>query len=57
MDVKIVKVSGNTHAEREVKKHEKKGYTLQQLDTRKAVWSPLTGFLTRKQIHTLTFVK
>ena len=55
--IKVVKVTGDSHAERTLAKFKKKGYTVQNHDVRKAVWSPLTGLFTGKNVHTFTFVK
>lgn len=52
-----MRVKGDRQAAQTIEKMEKKGYRLENQSTRKAAFSLLTGVFTRKQIHTLTFVK
>jgi hypothetical protein len=57
MDVKVEKYKGERELERGIEKMLKKGWTVQNQDSRKAMYSMATGIFTRKQIHTVTFVK
>ena len=45
------------HLEETFEKMLKQGWQLQNQDSRKALYSLTTGIFTRKQIHTITFVK
>lgn len=55
--VVVKTVKGERAAEREIRRMLERGYQLETHGSRKVVWSPLTGVFTRKQKHTLTFVK
>lgn len=57
MKVRILKVKGESKAARTIERMTKRGWTLKDQGARKQVFSLTTGFLTRKQIHTLTFTK
>lgn len=50
-------VKGDRAAQRKIEEMLAKGYRLEGQASRKVAWSPLTGVFTRKQKHTLTFVK
>jgi hypothetical protein len=50
-------VKGDAAARRTIEYYLSRGYELQGQGSRKVVWSPVTGVFTRKQKHTLTFVK
>jgi len=55
---RIVKtVKGDAKATRLVNRMDELGYDLVDSSSRKVVWSPVTGLFTRKQKHTLIFVK
>jgi len=54
---KIVKYKGDRAASRGIEKMGANGWTVQTHNTRKAMFSLLAGVFTRKQIHTVTFVK
>lgn len=56
-NVIVETVKGDHAAQRRIAFMIEHGYQLQQQGSRKVVWSPLTGVFTRKQKHTLTFVK
>jgi hypothetical protein len=56
-DTVIKRVKGNRRAERMIEDMEAEGYVLDDIQTRKAAWSPVTGLFTNKQIHTLVFVR
>lgn len=55
--VKVEKYEGERDLERGLQRYLSDGWTVQSKSTRKKAWSPLTGVFTRKQIHTVTFVK
>ncbi len=57
MSVKVKTYKGNRTAAHGIEKMEKQGWTVRDQAVRKAVFSPVTGFFTRKQIHTVTFEK
>lgn len=54
---KVVKVKGERAAEQAIAKWEKKGYKLENMNSRKQMYSVWTGVFTGKQIHTLIFTK
>jgi hypothetical protein len=56
-NVVVETVKGDSAARRRIEFMLANGYELQGQGTRKVVWSPVTGVFTRKQKHTLTFVK
>ena len=58
-NVKVIRVKGDHAAERKIAEMLSKGYTLQADNARKMVYSVKTGtgIFTRRQVHTLTFVK
>lgn len=51
------KVSGQSRAQRVIEVYEKNGYKLDDLAARKAIFSPVTGVFTNKEIYTLLFRK
>ena len=55
--VKVQKYKGDRAAARGIEKMSGKGWTVQTQSTRKALFSLVAGVFTRKQIHTVTFVK
>lgn len=55
--VVVKTVKGEQAAQRMIKQMTGLGYELDTQNTRKVVWSPVTGPFTRKQKHTLTFIK
>lgn len=55
--VKVQKFKGDRSAAKGIAKMTAKGWTVQSQSTRKAVFSLATGIFTRKQIHTVTFVR
>jgi hypothetical protein len=55
--VKVLRFKGQHSAERGISRMLSKGWEIQDQASRKAVWSPVTGLFTRKQIHTVTFVR
>lgn len=55
--VKVVRYKGDMRMQRGIAHMLKKGWAVQDSASRRAVWSPVAGILTRKQIHTVTFVK
>ena len=55
--VVVKTVKGDAAAEREIRQMLALGYELDQQSSRKVLWSPATGVFTRKQKHTLTFIK
>lgn len=48
---------GQRAVEYGIKRMQKRGYDVDQVSTRKVMWSPLTGLFTRKQKHTVVFRK
>lgn len=48
---------GDRELERGLQKMAKNGYVVQSQNTRKAAFSAAAGVFTRKQIHTVTFVR
>jgi hypothetical protein len=56
-DVVVKTVKGNGKAERVIRQMLAQGYELDQQSSRKVWWTPVTGVFTRKQKHTLTFIK
>ena len=57
MTVKVERYKGDKELERGIQKMLAKGWTVSNQASRKATYSLMTGLLTRKQIHTVTFVK
>jgi len=55
--VKVRKFKGERKLERGLRQMGRDGWTVQSQQSRKAWWSWLTGVFTRKQIHTVTFVR
>ncbi len=55
--VKIKKYKGDRNAARGIEQMAKRGWVVQSQSTRKAFFSLMAGLFTRKQIHTVTFVK
>lgn len=55
--VKVAKYKGDKAAARGIAKMTDRGWTVQSQSTRKAVYSLMGGLFTKKQIHTVTFVK
>jgi hypothetical protein len=53
----LLAVSGERELGRGIEKMMNNGWTVQNQDSRKAMYSLATGIFTRKQIHTVTFVK
>lgn len=53
----IRKYKGEAAAQRGIDQMRAHGYEVDDIATRKALWSPLTGLFTRKQIHTIVFRK
>lgn len=57
MKVKVRKFKGEQQLARGIERMAKTGWTVQGQSSRKKVYSLTTGIFTRKQIHTVTFVK
>lgn len=57
MAVKVRKYKGERNLQRGLRKMTAQGWRVENQATRKAAFSFLTGFFTRKQIHTVTFVR
>jgi hypothetical protein len=57
MSVKVEKYKGERALEHGIEKMTGKGWTVQNQNSRKAMYSLATGVFTRKQIHTVTFTK
>jgi len=55
--VVVKTVKGNKAAQRQIRSMLTRGYELEAQSSRKVAWTPLTGLWTRKQKHTLTFIK
>lgn len=55
--VKVCKYKGDRALQRGLQKMGGKGWTVQNQSSRKAMYSLLGGLFTRKQIHTVTFVR
>jgi len=55
--VKVLRFKGNMAAQRRINHMLSKGWEIQDQSSRKQVWSPVTGLFTRRQVHTVTFVK
>jgi hypothetical protein len=53
----IKKYKGEKAAQRGIAEMERMGYEVDQMNTRKAMYSAATGVFTRKQIHTVVFKK
>ena len=56
-EVKVKKYKGERDLRRGLEKMTGDGWTVQSQSSRKKVFSLLTGIFTRKQIHTVTFVR
>jgi len=57
MKVKTVKAKGDGQLRRTMEQMLKEGWELQDHADRRARYSATAGVLTRKRVHTLTFVK
>lgn len=57
MKVKVQKYKGERALAKGIESMTKDGWTLQNQSSRKAMYSPLTGVFTSKQVHTVTFGK
>jgi hypothetical protein len=55
--VKVVTYKGDKAAQNGIEKMLNLGWQLQDQSSRKMLWRPTTGVFTRKQKHTITFVK
>lgn len=55
--VRVLKFKGERQLQQGVEAMLEKGWEIQGQTARKQVYSALTGVWTRKQIHTVTFVK
>jgi hypothetical protein len=53
----IKKYKGEGAAQRGIAAMARQGYEVDQMASRKAMYSPMTGLFTRKQIHTIVFTK
>jgi hypothetical protein len=53
----IKKYKGEKAAQRGIAEMERQGYEVDEMSTRKAMYSVATGVFTRKQIHTIVFKK
>jgi hypothetical protein len=56
-NVRIVKVTGDQDAANTISQWISQGWQVQSHTTRKASYSAMAGVFTRKQIHTITFVR
>lgn len=56
-EVKVMKFKGEKELERGIEKMLADGWQLQNQASRKQAYSLMTGVFTKKQIHTVTFVK
>jgi hypothetical protein len=56
-EIRVRTFRGNYDFERGLKNMLKEGWEVQSQSSRKAAWSPVTGVFTRKQVHTVTFVR
>lgn len=57
MKVKVERYNGERALERGIRKMAGKGWQVQSQQSRKRWWRFLSGFLTRQQVHTVTFVQ
>lgn len=57
MEVKVKKFKGEKDLQKGIEKMLKDGWRLENQNSRKALYSLTTGVFTRKQIHTVTFIK
>lgn len=57
MQVKVEKYKGEKELQQGLAKMLSAGWTLQTQATRKQAYSLMTGVFTKKQVHTVTFVK
>ena len=55
--VKVERYKGERRLQRGMNKMLAEGWRVQDQKTRKALWRWLTGPFTRRQIHTVTFVR
>jgi len=55
--VKVKKYKGEHALRRGIESMSKQGWVVQSQSSRKKVFSLLSGFFTRKQIHTVTYVR
>jgi hypothetical protein len=53
----VKRYNGDRALERGLQRMKAQGWTPQNVNTRKAAYSLMTGIFTRKQVHTVTFVK
>jgi len=57
MEVSVKEYDSAKAYRKDANKMAKRGWTVQSSDTRNKKWSLLGGFLTRKEIITVTYVK
>ncbi len=55
--VLVKRYKGDNAAQRGIEKMLNAGWEIEGQSGRKQAWSPVTGVFTRKQVHTITFVK
>lgn len=55
--VKVKRYRGDRALRRGIEQMARRGYEVRSQSSRKAMFSLLTGLLTRKQIHTVTFAR
>ncbi len=55
--VRVEKYKGEKEMQKGIQKMLAQGWTVDQSSSRKAMYSLATGIFTRKQIHTVTFVR